>query len=46
MIYNNTSGLKAIIDFINGINVFVVLILLVFFFFWNLFLHPYKIRKN
>ena len=46
MMCSNTSGLKTIIDFINGIKVFVVLILLVFFFFWNLFLHPYKIRKN
>ena len=45
MIYNNTSGLKAIIDFINGINVFVVLILLVFFLSGTYF-YIRKIRKN
>ena len=31
----DTSGLKAIFDFINGFNFAGV-----FFFFWNLFLHP------
>ena len=45
MMCSNTSGLKTIIDFINGIKVFVVLILLVFFLSGTYF-YIRKIRKN
>lgn len=38
MIYSNTSGLKAIFDYINGSKFLWFLILLVFIFCWNLFL--------
>ena len=32
MIYSNTSRFKTVTDFVNGIKIFVVLVLLVFFF--------------
>ena len=47
MIYSNISRLKAIFDFqVNGIKIFVVLILLVFFFSSGNYFYIRKIRKN